>query len=266
MKKLTIITINYNNAIGLKKTIQSIVEQSFLDFEYIVIDGGSTDESVSIIKENENKIHYWVSEKDKGIYNAMNKGIEQATSEYVLFVNSGDYLFSNSVIEKSISYLNDIDLITFDLECLSETQKYLFPAPDALKFSNLYFGTLPHPSTFIKRKLFNEIGYYDETLKIVSDWKFFILALYKFDCSYLKVNQVLTTFCLDGVSSTQDFSQERKLVLKEFFPDFIEDYTDLAKFKSQSKTKGYKLFVTIEKYTFGRKMLSLFYRIINFFR
>lgn len=266
MRKLTIITINYNNAIGLKKTIQSIVEQSFLDFEYIVIDGGSTDESVSIIKENKGKIHYWVSEKDKGIYNAMNKGIEQATSEYVLFVNSGDYLFNNSVIEKSISYLNDIDLITFDLECLSETKKYLFPAPDVLKFSNLYFGTLPHPSTFIKRKLFNKIGCYDETLKIVSDWKFFILALYKFNCSYLKVNQVLTTFCLDGVSSTQDFSHERKLVLKEFFSGFIEDYSDLAKFKSQSKTKGYKLLVRIEKNTFLRKMLSLFYRIINFFR
>ena len=85
--KLSIITINYNNAIGLKKTIESIVEQTYHEFEYIVIDGGSNDDSKKVILENQNNISDWCSEKDAGIYNAMNKGILKATGEYLLFLN-----------------------------------------------------------------------------------------------------------------------------------------------------------------------------------
>jgi glycosyltransferase involved in cell wall biosynthesis len=88
--KLSVITINYNNAIGLRKTIESVVNQTFRDYEYIIIDGGSTDGSVDVIKEYADKIDYWVSEPDKGIYNAMNKGVAAAHGEYTNFLNSGD--------------------------------------------------------------------------------------------------------------------------------------------------------------------------------
>src|SRR5690606_27175837 len=97
--KLTVITVNLNNAQGLSKTITSVLTQTILPFEYIVIDGGSTDNSLDIIERNSAKISYWISEPDKGVYEAMNKGIKQANGDYLLFLNSGDYLINDRVIE-----------------------------------------------------------------------------------------------------------------------------------------------------------------------
>ena len=88
--KISVITINYNNKSGLEKTIQSVISQTYFELEYIIIDGGSSDGSIDVIKKYENKIDYWISEQDKGIYNAMNKGIAQAHGEYCNFMNSGD--------------------------------------------------------------------------------------------------------------------------------------------------------------------------------
>ena len=107
---LSIITINRNNAAGLRKTIESVVSQTYTDFDYIIIDGASTDESVDVIKEYADRITYWVSEPDTGIYNAMNKGILKANGEYCLFLNSGDWLYDNDVLNDvfSISPTEDI--------------------------------------------------------------------------------------------------------------------------------------------------------------
>lgn len=97
--KISVITINYNNHDGLKKTIQSVVSQSYNDIEYIIIDGGSTDGSVDLIKEYNDKIDYWISETDNGCYHAMNKGVKVASGEYVIFMNSGDYFYADDIIE-----------------------------------------------------------------------------------------------------------------------------------------------------------------------
>ena len=88
--RLSIITINYNNREGLRKTIESVVNQTYRNFEYIIIDGGSTDGSVEVVKEYADRISYWVSEPDNGIYNAMNKGVLAANGKYIQFLNSGD--------------------------------------------------------------------------------------------------------------------------------------------------------------------------------
>jgi glycosyltransferase involved in cell wall biosynthesis len=105
--KLSIITINYNNSIGLKKTIESVVSQSCSEFEFIVIDGGSQDVSKEIIELHQSKINYWVSEKDKGIYHAMNKGIRASSGEYILFLNSGDVLLDDvEILNKVVLNLN----------------------------------------------------------------------------------------------------------------------------------------------------------------
>ncbi|MEP7170167.1 MAG: glycosyltransferase, partial [Bacteroidota bacterium] len=98
MPLFSIITVNLNNAAGLKKTIESVVTQTFNDVEYIIIDGASTDGSKEVIKNYETKISYWVSEKDTGIYNAMNKAIKKAKAEYCLFLNSGDSLTNKKVL------------------------------------------------------------------------------------------------------------------------------------------------------------------------
>ena len=96
--KFSIITINYNNKDGLEMTINSVLGQSFQGFEYIIIDGGSTDGSIDIIKKYESRIDYWVSEPDNGVYNAMNKGIRKATGDYINFMNSGDAYHSSSAL------------------------------------------------------------------------------------------------------------------------------------------------------------------------
>ena len=99
MPKLSIITVNLNKAKGLQKTIESVIFQTFTDYEYIIIDGGSTDGSKQIIEQYADKITYWVSEPDSGIYNGMNKGIKVAKGEYCLFLNSEDYLLSNEILQ-----------------------------------------------------------------------------------------------------------------------------------------------------------------------
>src|SRR5690348_17657794 len=109
MPKLSIITINLNNVKGLQKTMESVFAQTFTDYEYIIIDGGSTDGSVSEIKKHQNKLVYWISENDKGIYNAMNKGIVKANGEYILFMNSGDYLYTDNTIKEVFQKSNNED-------------------------------------------------------------------------------------------------------------------------------------------------------------
>ncbi|GAB6124196.1 glycosyltransferase family 2 protein [Dysgonomonas termitidis] len=212
--KLSIITINFNNAAGLQKTIESIVCQRNAGFEYIVIDGSSTDSSVDIIKKQADRITYWVSEPDTGIYNAMNKGIRKATGEYLLFVNSGDTIMGNtdlsSIIEKLAS---GEDIIYYNLE-IAETNgnAYIKTYPDNPDFKYFAEDTLPHTASFIKRKRLIDYGYYSEEKKIASDWAFFIDAICSLNCKYKHINQCFSTFYIDGISS--DF-QNRKLLEKE---------------------------------------------------
>ena len=110
--KLSIITVNYNDAEGLERTIKSVMSQSFKDFEFIIIDGGSTDASVDVIKKYEDKIDYWVSERDGGIYPGMNKGLRQAKGEYVNFMNGGDSYYSPDVLNAIFALNSNADIIT----------------------------------------------------------------------------------------------------------------------------------------------------------
>ena len=114
MMKLSVITINYNNKEGLKKTIESVVSQIYQDFEYIVVDGGSTDGSIDIIREYDKHIDFWISEPDRGIYNAMNKGIKFSHGEFCLFLNSGDCLLSSTSISQVFPLIpRNIDIFSF---------------------------------------------------------------------------------------------------------------------------------------------------------
>ncbi len=233
--KITIITINYNNLDGLKRTFTSVFNQTWKEFEYVVIDGGSTDGSKELLEQYHDKIDYWVSESDKGIYNAMNKGIIKATGEYILFLNSGDNLFSNKVMEENHSLIKEMDLIYFDIEIVNKEHSKVNIIPEYLNFSFMFFNTLPHPATFIKAYLFNVLGKYDENFKIVSDWKFFMLCLFQLNCSYLKVNATLSTFYLDGISSDKKYQEilieERNQVLNSYFKCYIEDMNKLLELK-----------------------------------
>ncbi len=213
MPKLSIITINFNNAEGLEKTIQSVVGQCFEDYEYIVIDGKSSDASVDIIKSHQEKIAVWVSEKDHGIYHAMNKGIEFAKGEYCLFLNSGDYLVDASVLQKVFSKpLNeDIlygDLITIDQSGLTTK----LASPDFIGIKRLLTDTLWHPVSFIKRKLFEEYGNYDENYKIVADYEFFVRVIIGKKASTKHLNVDVAFFSTNGISGA---GSHRTLLIEE---------------------------------------------------
>jgi glycosyltransferase involved in cell wall biosynthesis len=257
---LSIITINYNNLGGLMTTVSSVKNQTWQEFEYIVIDGGSIDGSKEYLESQNKFLDQWLSEKDSGIYNAMNKGIKMAKGQYLLFLNSGDHLFNEKVLERNHSKLTQQDLICFNLQMVRNGFSKIADSPSNLCFSHIYTTSLPHPATFIKKELFSTVGFYDENLRIVSDWKFFLLALFKFNCSYLKVNETLATFYLDGISTFEDNSEERKLVMKEHFDRFIFDYEELIENRKFVNTNRFKMLKEVEKTGFGKKLGSLFFR------
>jgi glycosyltransferase involved in cell wall biosynthesis len=221
--KLSIITINLNNVEGLCKTINSVINQTFHDYEYIVIDGGSTDGSVEIIKEHSDKIDYWISEQDKGIYNAMNKGVTVAHGDYCSFLNSGDAY-------ADICVLNDVfdQNISADIVCgnvLTDENK-LLKSPDKVTLNTFILGSIPHPSSFIKRTLLlNHL--YDESEPVKGDWVFFMKELMVDNVSYLHINKTIVRFNSDGVSSRLESDNEISAIdsLKRYFPERImEDY------------------------------------------
>ena len=173
---LSIITVNLNNDKGLKKTITSVLAQEGMSFEFIVIDGGSVDNSVQCIRESEKKIQYWKSEKDEGIYAAMNKGWKAAQGDYVLFLNSGDSLSTLNILQEIKPLLEESpDILSCGLMVENEKGGHdqRFPLP-SYTYQNIFLNSLPHQSTLIKRSLFQIMGTYDEGFRIAADWEFWL--------------------------------------------------------------------------------------------
>lgn len=213
MQKLSIITINYNNKEGLYRTLESVRLQRCKDFEYIVIDGGSNDGSVDLLHKYEQDIDYWVSEPDRGIYEAMNKGVNKASGKYCLFLNSGDWLHSDAVVELSQPYLElDKDLlIGYQISAHRDGHRRRYNQHDMglLSMWRFIYCSIPHQSTFIKRELLLEFRY-DEDLKIVSDWKFFIGLFAERTVTYHFLPFEVANFDTSGVSSVSHDSHRRE--------------------------------------------------------
>lgn len=229
--KISVITISYNNIKGLERTMKSVTSQTFSDFEYIVIDGGSADGSKELLEKYSDKITYWVSEPDKGIYHAMNKGIDAAKGEYLIFINSGDHFFNDSSLALSVKHLSGEDIIYGNLEVVSEDQTYIKKYPPELSLFYFYYESLPHPSSFIRKNAFTQWGLYDENLNIVSDWKWFLLAVCKHEGSYKQIDVTVSTFYLDGISasvqSQEKIDGEKNLTFSEHFPRVKDDLQKL---------------------------------------
>jgi glycosyltransferase involved in cell wall biosynthesis len=241
--KISVVTINYNNAGSLKETIDSVVNQSYRNIEYIVIDGGSSDDSKEIIEQYTDRIAYWISEPDRGIFNAMNKGIKISTGDYLLFINSGDMLIDDSVIKDFVDNGLDKDLIYGDLLFVKGEAKREWCPKEELTFDVFFRESIPHPSTLIKRELFDKIGLYNENHNIVSDWEFFMLALGRHNCTYKKFKRLVAVFNEDGISSRSDnweiMQKERLQVLNEHFPLFIKDYQRFEEAEREMKKIAY---------------------------
>ena len=224
--KLSIITVNYNDAMGLERTIKSVISQSFHDYEFIIIDGGSTDGSVDVIKKYEGYIDYWVSEKDGGIYPGMNKGLRKASVEYLNFMNGGDCYHSEDVLEKIFALETDADIITG-----AHAENGIRNVGEGgVTMLDLYKWAIDHQASFIRREVALRHPY-DEKYRIVSDWKFFIEALVLDNCSFYFTDTVVVDVDMDGISNTnfELDKKEREAVLKELFPErILADYKLLA--------------------------------------
>lgn len=232
--KLSIITINYNNRDGLKKTIDSVVGQTFRDFEWIVIDGGSTDGSKEVIEQYASHFAYWVSEPDKGIYNAMNKGIDKAQGDYLLFLNSGDWLNDNTSLERCFAHDFDADVMYGDCMFHYADHEAKCCYPSNLTFEFLYRSSLSHCSSFINRETLAK-EHYTEEYKIVSDLEFWVkLALE--GGTFHHLDEFVSVFDTMGISSTNHEldKAEREQMLSQYVPDMIAaDYDQLKEIKDQ---------------------------------
>ena len=230
MPELTIITVNLNNAEGLCKTIKSVANQTFSDFEYIVVDGASTDGSIAIIKEYNDKISNWISKPDKGIYQAMNKGIRMANGKYLLFLNSGDFLLNKNVLENVFENKPSADMLCGKCN-VSEKGKVVWTSnpPQTITFGVLYHIGLAHQSTFIRRTLFHSFGLYREDFKYNSDIDFWYKAIILGNATTQAINTIVSDYNLDGISSKENQTDKYQFEIDEIlsqsnFHKFIPDY------------------------------------------
>ncbi len=255
--KLSIITINYNNAEGLRKTLASVASQTYRDIEHIIVDGASTDGSVDVIKEYENQLNIthstihllWSSEKDNGIYDAMNHGIRKATGGYIQILNSGDLLAAPDVTESmmaalhqtsniqhqtSISILYGNMLKSYDSKTIisRDTCGGKMYTPES--FLYFYKGTLNHDCAYIRRDLFEKYGLYNEQMRICSDWEWYVRAIVLGGEKPVYTNIDVTIFDMNGVSESYGknaelIKKERREYLESILPPAVlHDYDQFA--------------------------------------
>ncbi|MBW1657717.1 glycosyltransferase family 2 protein [Flavobacterium quisquiliarum] len=231
---LSIITINYNNADGLEKTIKSVISQIFSNFEYIVIDGDSNDNSKNIANQYLSNIDFYQSEKDTGIYNAMNKGIRVSKGEYLLFLNSGDVLNGANALSDFINHRDfEGDVIYGDYQF--ENGEKIFPD----KLSPLFFirTSLPHQSTLFKKDIFDKMGMYEEHYSIVADRAFFIKCFLSNQFVFKHINFSLTIYDLSGVSNNSLYKEKQELEKEKMFREnygiYFEDYKEMIEMRRQ---------------------------------
>lgn len=245
--KLSIVTINFNNAEELRKTLASVAVQTYRDIEHIVIDGGSTDESVEVIKDYVNQcVMYdvlWVSEKDSGIYNAMNKGILKATGSYVEILNSGDVLAAPDVTERMVKELEKAEyptvlygnmLKSYDGKTIINRDTCGDGLYTPESFLYFYKGTLNHDCAYIRRDLFDKYGLYNEEMKICSDWEWYVKAIAIGGEKAVYTNIDVTIFDMNGVSESRGknadlIKKERREYLEKILPaTILHDYDMFA--------------------------------------
>ena len=274
--QLSIITINYNNAEGLRKTLASVAAQTYPNIQHIIVDGNSTDASVEVIREYEQQLASsnsplasslkWVSEKDNGIYNAMNKGIEIALSkrvvnddhtsspianspspiasnDYIQILNSGDILAAHDVTERMVEAhykLETCPAIFYgnmikewpDGRRAKDTCGDKDYTPDS--FYYFYRGTLNHDSAYIRKDLFEKYGLYNEQMKICSDWEWYVRAIVLGGEKTFYINIDVTVFDMTGISESDGknkdlIQKERREYLESVLPAAVlRDYNMLS--------------------------------------
>ena len=325
MMRLSIITINYNNTEGLRKTLTSVASQTFRDFEHIIVDGGSTDGAVEIIREYADNevirlqgyqairqeknskaddilpnrpiassphLHeiYWVSEKDTGIYNAMNKGIEIALGKrivnsfnrselvedknkgihlangtYVLFLNSGDTLAETTTLQQMVDCNLSADICYFDAEFTYNGKSHVQRTyPDQLSLRFFLRDSLCHQAILYRLDTLRTIGGYDEQYKLIGDWALNVKAIILNNCSVQHYSLITTYYEIGGLSWTKEGRQrceeEKRIFLQNNLP--IRIYDDYLYWESIENSDWYRRVVRIKSSRL-QKILLYWVKLLN---
>ncbi|WP_431135821.1 glycosyltransferase family 2 protein [Psychroserpens mesophilus] len=259
---ISIITINYNDLEGIKKTVNSVFNQSYKAIEYIIIDGGSTDGSETFIKEHTSQFSYAVSEKDEGVYHAMNKGIDQANGDYLLFLNSGDYLVNQDVIKMFVEKNPKAQIVYGDVYKKIGDKMVLFKMPEIDGLVSALRNSLIHQAVFFSKSLFNNNNRYDISYKIAADWVFINNAFIFQKCTTKHIDLVIVCYDTNGISSDKSLRlKDRTRYLQSTFDEnfivLLNAYNTLSHnhtfLKKQLLVKTHFRFLTLKA-----KMKDLF--------
>jgi glycosyltransferase involved in cell wall biosynthesis len=262
--KLSIITVNYNNAEGLERTIQSVQSQTWKDYEHIIIDAASTDGSVEIIHKYSAGIAKWISEPDRGIYDGMNKGIDLSYGEYCIFLNSGDVFYNSLILERVSSMLSGEDFLYGDVELVyNNSNKKIKYYPDKFLLNYLSFEMICHQVIFFKSSSLLELGKYSENFKFCSDYEILLKFLLKFNSSYSKIPFTIASYKMDGISTSKESAslvlKERKIIWEENIPKEVRDIiASNHKYTVRPDIKSFYEFNRLFLYRVLLKILSYF--------
>jgi len=253
--KISIITVCLNSENLIESTIKSVIEQSAAsEIEYIIIDGGSSDSTLDIINKYKKNISVVVSEKDSGIYNAMNKAIDFAKGDYLLFLNSGDILNDSKVIEEVMEFIaenNNYDLFFGNVALYSQHKGFC----QNLKFNNitkrkLFKKNICHQGIFYKKELFEKFGKYNQNYKIYADYDYNLKLILKEKVKFKHFDRIISNFLLGGVSSNKENLQKNEKehceVIKKYYSN-KEIYLYNLAFKIQSCTNNRLIIKIINK-------------------
>jgi glycosyltransferase involved in cell wall biosynthesis len=225
---ISIITVVYNGKKHLEQTIQSVLNQTYTNFEYIIIDGGSTDGTVDIIKKYENQINYWISEPDNGIYDAMNKGLAQAKGDYIGLLNSDDFYESNAleIITNEIKTTPNTDVFFGNMFILNQNlqEKQLQTYKKGENLHKIF--SIWHPTVFVKKECYKKYGNFDTNFKIAADYEL-LLRLKKQGCSFKYINKPITNFREGGTSYYHKKLKYERFRLQKMHTSCVNAYWNL---------------------------------------
>lgn len=243
--KLSIITICKNEP-NLRRTLDSINNQTFKDFEWIVIDGKSDSKIIKIFDEYRDRINFFTSEVDRGIYNAYNKAIKKAHGEYVCFMNAGDVFYDDMVLENVFGRKQTADILYGNTNIIKGKKSYIEEAPDTIDKYFFMYGTINHQSCFIKTSLFKKYGLYNESYKIASDFEKFIVFA-KHNVCFKKLNLVIATYYKNGISSNKSKThREFEKIKHSLFS--VNEFDEFGKRKKEIKFLFIPIISVIERF------------------
>ena len=246
---ISIVTVNKNNAVGLEKTILSVLSQRNKNYEFIVVDGSSNDESSNILNQYHSYINKSFFEHDKGPYDAMNKGISASNGEFIIFLNSGDLFFNDTVIDEFYSKINTTEKETVYYGAISLDNLVPLYYPNYITLSDLKKWTINHNSCCIPKSLFIKYGIYDLEFKLAADYVWF-LKIYLVGVRFTYIDKMLVSYDTSGLSSQNPnlYKSEMTDAFNRYVPDYLR--TMLLEYDQLKLENSYTIIKLSKKFNF----------------